>query len=203
MDKNTQQPVLTVEIEPDYWSGGHFYEGKRPHVDQAKVHALPIGTKLYPAPPLPRDVLMAALWEFHREFYPSHDRQNNELGLRIATIADRYAGQVQPDRIAPDVMDALVGNDGGRKPDQVNQQPASAQQARIAELESKWLAERNAYLQERNKCEQLENDAARYRWLRDISVPPHNFYISVPDEFAVVRYAPTEVDAYIDAAMKK
>ena len=46
-----------------------------------------------------------------------------------------------------------------------------------------------------------EKDAARYRWLRDHSCPPHNFYISVPDEFHEVRYSPTEVDAYIDAAL--
>lgn len=45
-------------------------------------------------------------------------------------------------------------------------------------------------------------DAARYRWLRDKSVPPHNFYISVPDEFQGVRYQPAEVDAYIDAALR-
>lgn len=44
-------------------------------------------------------------------------------------------------------------------------------------------------------------DAERYRWLRDVSVPPHNFYLSVPDEFAGVRYTPTEVDAAIDAAI--
>jgi hypothetical protein len=44
-------------------------------------------------------------------------------------------------------------------------------------------------------------DAARYRWLRDVSVPPHNFYLSVPDEFKDVRYKPREVDAAIDAAI--
>ncbi|CDO34089.1 hypothetical protein [Novosphingobium sp. KN65.2] len=47
---------------------------------------------------------------------------------------------------------------------------------------------------------ELEADAARYRWLRDHSVPPHNFYISVPDEFHGVKYSPSEVDAYIDEA---
>lgn len=46
----------------------------------------------------------------------------------------------------------------------------------------------------------LREDAARYRWLRDVSCPPHNFYISVPDEFHGVKYGPDEVDAYIDAA---
>lgn len=47
-----------------------------------------------------------------------------------------------------------------------------------------------------------EADAARYRWLRDQSCPPHNFYISVPIEFHGVRYSPAEVDAYIDAAIR-
>lgn len=44
-------------------------------------------------------------------------------------------------------------------------------------------------------------EAERYRWLRDKSVPPHNFYLSVPEEFHGVRYQPHEVDAYIDAAI--
>ena len=47
-----------------------------------------------------------------------------------------------------------------------------------------------------------EADAARYRWLRDHSCPPHNFYIAVPDEFHGVRYSPADVDAYIDDARK-
>lgn len=47
----------------------------------------------------------------------------------------------------------------------------------------------------------IEQDAARYRWLRDRSVPPHNFYIAVPDEFHDTRYTPQEVDAAIDAAI--
>ena len=48
----TPEPVLTVEKEPYYWSGGHFHEGQRPHIDPTKVWKLPIGTKLYthPAP---------------------------------------------------------------------------------------------------------------------------------------------------------
>ena len=48
----TSEPVLTVEREPDYWSGGHFYEGSRPHINPTKVWSLPIGTELYthPAP---------------------------------------------------------------------------------------------------------------------------------------------------------
>ena len=44
-------------------------------------------------------------------------------------------------------------------------------------------------------------DAGRYRWLRDVSVPPHNFYLSVPVEFADTRYEKHEVDAAIDAAI--
>lgn len=50
--------------------------------------------------------------------------------------------------------------------------------------------------------EEIEAQAARYRWLRDTSVPPHQFYLSVPVEFADERYTPAEVDAAIDAAIK-
>lgn len=46
-----------------------------------------------------------------------------------------------------------------------------------------------------------EMDARRYRWLRDQSVPPHNFYLSVPVEFADYRYTPGQVDDAIDAAI--
>jgi len=52
----------------------------------------------------------------------------------------------------------------------------------------------------RKEMEGDAKDAKRYRWLRDESVPPHNFYLSVPIEFDGVRYGPHEVDAYIDAA---
>lgn len=51
------------------------------------------------------------------------------------------------------------------------------------------------------EVERTMKDAARYRWLRDVSVPPHNFYLSVPDEFKDDRYTPQQVDAAIDAAL--
>ena len=41
------EPVLVVEKEPDYMSGGHFHTGTKPHIDPTKVWSLPIGTKLY------------------------------------------------------------------------------------------------------------------------------------------------------------
>ena len=47
----------------------------------------------------------------------------------------------------------------------------------------------------------LRLDAKRYRWLRDTSVPPARFYLSVPDEFKHMKFAPQEVDAEIDAAI--
>jgi len=45
-----QEPVLVVEKEPDYMSGGHFHAGTKPHIDPTKVWSLPIGTKLYDHP---------------------------------------------------------------------------------------------------------------------------------------------------------
>lgn len=53
------------------------------------------------------------------------------------------------------------------------------------------------------KIERLRKDAERYRWLRDKSCPPHNFYVSVPVEFDGLRYTSREVDEYIDAARKE
>ena len=49
------KPVLTIEKEPDYWSGGHFHKGTKPHINPMKVWSLPIGTELYtrPAPSVP------------------------------------------------------------------------------------------------------------------------------------------------------
>lgn len=48
----------------------------------------------------------------------------------------------------------------------------------------------------------LKADAVRYQWLRDKSVPPHNFYLSVPVEFADEKYSRKQVDQAIDAAMQ-
>lgn len=50
LDAATDEPVLTVEKEPDYWSNGHFCEGHKPYINRMKVWSLPIGTKLYTRP---------------------------------------------------------------------------------------------------------------------------------------------------------
>jgi len=76
--------------------------------------------------------------------------------------------------------------------------PIDAWNTRASDAEITRLTEALRAAEEREKV--LRDDADRYRWLRDHSCPPHNFYISVPDEFAGTRYAPDEVDAYIDAA---
>ena len=51
-----QEPVLVVEKEPDYWSGGHFHEGSKPHIKPTKVWCLPVGTKLFTRPMPAQDV---------------------------------------------------------------------------------------------------------------------------------------------------
>lgn len=61
--------------------------------------------------------------------------------------------------------------------------------------------QRGMFSQSEAECERLRADAERYQWLRDVSVPPHNFYLSVPVEFDGVRYTRAEVDAGIDAAI--
>lgn len=50
IEQPTSVPVLTVECEPDYWSGGHYHEGTKPYIAPTAVWGLPIGTKLYTAP---------------------------------------------------------------------------------------------------------------------------------------------------------
>lgn len=52
IEQPTSVPVLTVECEPDYWSGGHYHEGTMPHIDPTAVWKLPIGTELYTSPPV-------------------------------------------------------------------------------------------------------------------------------------------------------
>ena len=96
MDKqHTQQPVAWVRFRSDGCYEGPIMDSDSRMDGSRRTSGA--WTPLYTAPPVPRAVLMAALWEFHRDFYPSHDRKNNELGLRISAIADCYASKVQPD----------------------------------------------------------------------------------------------------------
>lgn len=71
-----QEPVAHVVVEPDYWSGGHFYEGSKPYIRYAELRELRIGDKLYTAAgaaPVPEDwrsaVAMAYghLWHINNE----------------------------------------------------------------------------------------------------------------------------------------
>ena len=32
IDAPEAEPALVVEVEPDYWSGGHYCEGSKPHI---------------------------------------------------------------------------------------------------------------------------------------------------------------------------
>ena len=47
------EPVLVVKVEPDYWHRGHYCEGSKPYINPLEVWKLPVGTKLYTAPPAP------------------------------------------------------------------------------------------------------------------------------------------------------
>ncbi len=71
------EPVLVVEKEPDYMSRGHFYEGSKPFIDPTLVWKLPIGTKLYTAPPR-REWRGLKEWEINdgRDQLPTEDLCN-------------------------------------------------------------------------------------------------------------------------------
>ena len=64
------EPVLVVEKEPDYWSGGHFHEGSKPHIGSTKVWRLPIGTKLFTRHMPAQDVteLVEALEKLYKKY---------------------------------------------------------------------------------------------------------------------------------------
>ena len=53
VDAPEAEPVLVVETEPGYWNRGHYCEGTKSYIDPTKVWGLPVGTKLYTAPPAP------------------------------------------------------------------------------------------------------------------------------------------------------
>ena len=62
------EPVLIVEKEPDYWSGGHFHEGSKPHIKPTKVWCLPVGTKLFTHPMPAQGVAeLVEAFEYHIE----------------------------------------------------------------------------------------------------------------------------------------
>ena len=58
------EPTLVVEVEPDYWSGGHYCEGSKPYINPLEVWKLPVGTKLYAAPQPPKlsDERILEIW---------------------------------------------------------------------------------------------------------------------------------------------
>lgn len=88
----------------------------------------------------------------------------------------------------------------GRFASENQQQCAARKNAEREEASAEIARLTEALRKAADRGKALRDDADRYRWIRDHSCPPHNFYISVPDEFADIRYAPDEVDAYIDAA---
>lgn len=92
-----QEPVLVVEKEPDYWSGGHFHEGSKPHIKTTKVWRLPISTKLFTRPMPAQDVteLVEALEKLAR--LGNGDQYGNSDGNMIARMAlSKYKGAKRP-----------------------------------------------------------------------------------------------------------
>ena len=89
-------------------------------------------------------------------------------------------------------------NDAGAGERRISWKGAESNVALIVALVN---AYRSGQLAPMPDVETVARDAARYRWLRDHSTPPHQFYISVPDKFHGVKFTPDDVDAYIDAAI--
>ena len=91
--EKTDDAVLTVEREPDYWSGGHFHEGYKPWIDPVKVWRLPIGTKLYQASQMAAPQEEANLFVRHKDTtFVRHDKiviTQDSLGVISAEFSWR------------------------------------------------------------------------------------------------------------------
>ena len=90
-------------------------------------------------------------------------------------------------KAAPESIKEAIGCD----PTPLYTHPALAQPKEVCEWKSIETALKG----------ETEKNASRYLWLRDKSVPPHNFYLSVPSEFHEIKYSAKEVDDYIDAVI--
>lgn len=84
------EPVAEVCIEPDYWSRGHFYEGRRKIVRPLRALLdLPVGTKLYAAPVAAQKADAARMpakmpkHESYGDEYPSNDSYQEGVRRRV------------------------------------------------------------------------------------------------------------------------
>jgi len=164
IEQPTSVPVLTVECEPDYWSGGHYHEGTLPHIDPTAVWKLPIGTKLYTAPAAPEpepfvwwsdadDVVFQSL--HNGKHLPFDQRDAYLSAVEISSAIPLYTAPP-----APSVPDGQLqaAFDRGLK---AGNEQAIAQQIEIHKLHD-LLA-----VQQPEQPTDLVRDAARYRWLRN------------------------------------
>lgn len=176
-----------------------------------------------------RDALQAVLLEC-RDFFancPTYDgAETGNLDTRCMDLIEALAAPAQPtscggsDKLFLRDGRLIVEREAPAQTDAELEQKTDEQERKA--FEAWWLKESTVEVLESSVGDNLHKtcwlawqaarangteseadarDAARYRWLRDASVPPHNFYLSVPIEFDGVIYTPAEVDAAIDAAM--
>ena len=98
VDAPEPEPALVVEVEPDYWHRGHYCEGSKPYINPLEVWKLPVGTKLYTAPPAPSvpDVANAfkrraeeiVAMAMNRDNYAETNRLSAALIMDIANAAE-------------------------------------------------------------------------------------------------------------------
>ena len=85
-----QEPVLVVEKEPDYWSGGHFHEGSKPHIKTTKVWRLPISTKLFTRP-MPAESKDAERYRWLAGYLISMDTSKDDYIVSCASVDEMSA----------------------------------------------------------------------------------------------------------------
>ena len=84
------EPVLVVEKEPDYWSGGHFHEGSKSHIGSTKVWRLPIGTKLFTRP-MPAESKDAERYRWLAGYLISMDTSKDDYIISCSSVDEMRA----------------------------------------------------------------------------------------------------------------
>lgn len=111
-DPVSGEPVAEVKIEADYWTRGHFYEGKRKEAKLMKAfHDLPVGTKLYAAPQPAEPVNMDLVRKWQAENGVEQDPDSREARMVVIRHDDDGKPTVWCDPEIADLVRAL--NDGG------------------------------------------------------------------------------------------
>lgn len=104
---NTQQPVAYMVVQPGCKAGKTFLSESAAYAELLESPAGSELVNLYATPPVPRDVLMAALGACRAECAKHYLGDADDSQIDLAAIADRYASKVQPELVNKQLLASL------------------------------------------------------------------------------------------------